>query len=355
MKSWYLTTPKPNITSKYESDEITNYAQDNFTDVLETLYSDTVLLYSYDLSSYKEAKCVIQGNTGDTYLKSMERTILFPIGTVKAGMYVFFENRFWLITGYPGNNKSYEKVTVCLCQHLLKWQLSTGEIRQRWINVSSASKYDVGMNTTQTITLTSNNYTVLMGTTNIDPDGDELEGKRVYIDKTNVPKKVFKFTRNDDVLYNYGEHGGILSFIADKNESYNEKDRPDLGICEYIEVQTDNTDDNTGGDSNNTDQSTENKTEVLSAVISGRNEIKIGISRSYTVSFTDESENTVDASSVNFSWNIVGDYEINQTVSDNKITLLIENEDYIDNSFILQIVIDEKVITEKEITIVDVI
>lgn len=109
MKEWYLTNPKPNLTSGYESDTISEYAESNFADVLETTFSDTVLLYNSSLTEYEEVQCVIQGNIADTQLKSMERTLLFPIGTVKAGMYVFFENCYWIIDGYPGNNKSYEK------------------------------------------------------------------------------------------------------------------------------------------------------------------------------------------------------------------------------------------------------
>lgn len=55
-------------------------------------------------------------------LKSMERIGLFSIGTVKAGMYVFFENRYWLIDGLPGTQGIYEKATMCLCQYNLRWQ-----------------------------------------------------------------------------------------------------------------------------------------------------------------------------------------------------------------------------------------
>ena len=236
MKEWYLTTPKPNIVSGYESDAISEYSQSNFTDVLETLFSDTVLLYNNTLTESKEIQCVIQGNSADTQLKSMERTGLFPIGTVKAGMYIFFENRYWLITGYPSNNKSYEKAVMQLCQYKLRWQNAKGEIVERWINLTSASKYDVGETGNSTIILTSDNLTLLF------PDDEEslnIDGKRVFIDKRVPPEKVYKITRSDDVLYDFGEHGGVLSFIADKTELNTTTDRQDLGICDYIEISDD--------------------------------------------------------------------------------------------------------------------
>lgn len=190
MKEWYLEHTPPTITSDYDSESIVNYGEENFTDVLEVAFSDTVILYNSDLSESKVIKCVIQGNTSDTQLKSIERIGLFKIGTVKAGMYVFFENRFWLIDGYPGNNKSYEKATMVLCQYNLRWQNNNGDIIERWGNFSSASKYDVGEGGNNVIFLTSNNYSIKLP---FDKETLELDGKRVFIDKhVHNPTKVLK-------------------------------------------------------------------------------------------------------------------------------------------------------------------
>lgn len=341
MKEWYMTNYKPNNCGGYESDAISEYAESNFADVLETTFSDTVLLYNSSLTEYEEVQCVIQGNIADTQLKSMERTLLFPIGTVKAGMYVFFENCYWIIDGYPGNNKSYEKATAKLCQYNLKWQLSTGEIVERWTNITSASKYDVGESGGNTIVLSSNNYTILIG---YDEKALELEGKRVFIDKRETkPTKVFKLTRNDDVLYDYGEHGSLLSLIADKGELNPNDDNQELRICDYIESTTPSEPD---PPTPPTDE-----TAVLSASITGKTELKLGLPRAYTVTFTDE--NCVEVTDVDFSWNVVSDFKVVQTVDGNKIELFIENEDTIDESFMLQVLVDGKVIEEIEITVID--
>ena len=236
MKEWYLMDNyKPNAVSGFEGDVLTDFAQSNYADLLTTAISDTVLLYDSSLSNCKEVKCLIQGNTADTQLKSMERTGLFPIGTVKAGMYVFFDGAFWLITGYPGNNKSYEKATLILCQYKLKWQNADGIIVERWINASSGSKYDIGESETKTITLASDNLILLMP---VDEETLNLDGKRVFIDKRPVPTKVYKITRSDDVLFDYGIHGGILSFITDRKELNANTDNQELGICDYISPTT---------------------------------------------------------------------------------------------------------------------
>lgn len=232
MKEWYLNCPSPNITSGYENDALSEYAQDNFTDVLETTFSDTALLFNYSLSESKEIKCVIQGNIANTQLKSMERTILVPIGTLHSGDYIFFEDEYWIVDGRPGNNKSYEKATLKECQYKLRWQKDDGTIIERWVYLTSSSKYDVGENGNNTIVLTSNNYLITIPN---DEDSITLDGKRVFIDLSDIPEKVFKITRNDDVLFAHGSHGGTLNLIADKVEFNKEKDNQELRICDYID------------------------------------------------------------------------------------------------------------------------
>ena len=233
MKEWYLNCPSPNITSGYENDALSEYAQDNFVDVLETSFSDTVLLFNYSLSESKEIKCIIQGNIANTQLNSMERTILVPIGTLHSGDYIFFEDEYWIVDGRPGNNKSYEKATLKECQYKLRWQKDDGTIIERWANLTSSSKYDVGENGNNTIILTSNNYLIIIPN---DKDSMTLDGKRVFIDLSDVPEKVFKITRNDDVLFNHHGHGGTLNLIADKTELNKEKDNQELWLCDYIDV-----------------------------------------------------------------------------------------------------------------------
>ena len=276
MKEWYLmNNHKPNTVSGYEGDILTDFAQSNFTDVLETAFSDAVLLYNHDLSECTKIRCVIQGNSADTYLKSMERVALFPIGNVKAGMYIFFENRYWLITGYPSSNKSYEKATIKLCQYKVKWQNSDGTVVERWASTQSSSKYDDGLKESNTMTLTSDSIMLLL------PNDDEsltLDGKRIFIDKKNPPEKVYLVSRADSVLYDYGEdHGGMFCFITEKTELNESTDRPDLGICDYISPTTPPEEDD--------------ETTILTAKIEGNINLKIGFERTYIASIVDKSGN----------------------------------------------------------------
>ena len=343
MKEWYLTNPKPNITSGYENDALSDYAQDNFTDVLETKFSDTALLFNYSLSESKEIKCVIQGNIANTQLKSMERTILVPIGTLHSGDYIFFEDEYWIVDGRPGNNKSYEKATLKECQYKLRWQKDDGTIIERWVNLTSSSKYDVGENGNNTIILSSNNYLIIMPN---DKDSMTIEGKRVFIDLSDVPEKVFKITRNDDVLFAHGSHGGTLNLIADKTEFNKETDNQELRLCDYIDSSP----------TPPSEPTTPDETEDLSVTISGTTNLRIGVPRTYTATLSDKDGNAVQWDDTKYGWNVASDFDVRKTVTENKISLTVEDEDFIDSSFILQVIKldDNSVIGEFEITVIDV-
>lgn len=332
MQEWYLMNSNtyPNEIGGFENDSFLEHKDDSFSEVMETDLATTVKLFSSDLSEFKQIRCIVQDNTPNTQLKSIERTILTHIGTLKAGMYVFFENRYWLISGYPGNNKIYEKATMILCQYKLRWQLDNGRIIERWANFTSASKYDVGESGNTTIVLSSNNFTVWISE---DDDSFTLDGKRVFIDRAKKnPEKVFKITRSDDVLYIYGEeHGGILSFIADKTELNLETDNQELRICDYHAP---------------TDSNVPELQPSQSVSIIGNENLKIGFERTYTVSFDNEDVQE-------FSWNIESDFKVQKNIDGNKIKLFVDDEDFISSSFLLQIITNSGIKAEKKITVVE--
>lgn len=251
------------------------------------------------------------------------------------------DDTYWLVYNSFNVNDVHYEGKMIQCNYLLSWQLPNGNIVKRWANIVSASKYDVGENGNNTITLTSNNYTVLIGYCD---EGFELEGKRVFIDmRPTNPTKVFKITRSDDVLYNSGSMGSLLSFIADKTEFDPDKDNQELRICDYIDPSSPLP----------PTPPVPDETTDLSAMISGNTNLRNGYNRTYTVTFTDKDDNPVDCESINFRWNVVADFDVQQTVSNNKITISIDDENLIEGSFLLQIIIDSIVISEVKINIVE--
>ena len=348
MKEWYLidNNTKPNMIGGYENEGFLDCKDDAFYETLETDIADTVILYNYDLSESKEIRAIIEGNTADTQLKSMERSILVPVGTLHSGDYIFFEDEYWIVDGRPGNNKIYEKATLKECQYKLRWQKDDGTIVERFANLTSSSKYDVGENRNNTIILASNNYLIIMPN---DKDSMTIDGKRVFIDLSDIPEKVFKITRNDDVLYNHHTHGGTLNLIADKTELNKEKDNQELWLCDYIDISSPSTP--TPPKPSNPDE-----TAVLNVVISGTTNLRIGVTRTYTATLSDKEGNAVQWNDTKYSWNVISDFDVRQTVTENKISLTVEDEDFIDSSFLLQVIKlnDSSVLSEIEITVIDV-
>ena len=177
-----------------------------------------------------------------------------------------------------------------------------------------------------------------------DNESLELYGKRVFIDKNKTnPTKVYKITRIDDVLYDYGEHGGILAFIADKTELNLNVDRPDLRLCDYIDPYI----------IKPSHQSSINEAKAIKAYITSNGDLRVGNFRTYTVNFQDKNETGLDWSTLIFTWNIVSDFDVEQEVEENKIRLRVVDEELIDSSFLLQCKVNNSVIAEKVITVTD--
>lgn len=289
MQEWYLMTNenRPHMLGGFENDSFNEYKEDSIDEVLETDFATTVTIYNPDLSKSRKVRCIVQDNVANTLLNSLERCMLFHIGTIKAGNYVFFDNRYWLVTGYPGNNGVYEKVTLSLCQYCIRWQDSDKNIFDRWVSLSSASKYEMGENNRTQYTLATNSLIMLVAS---DEHTLALDEKRIFIDRKKPSVKVFKLTRNDDPLYYYGdEHGSILSFILDRTQFNKDTDNQELMICDYYSpAET-------------------VLTPIFNAKIKGNDKIKIGFSRVYTAEFMDDCGTIIPFSDIkDFSWDVEG-------------------------------------------------
>lgn len=219
--------------SGFESDAINEFGQEGFLEALESELSVNVELCNYDLTECKEIRAIIQNNHQDTKLKTLSRMMFVPIGTCKAGMYVKYKNRYWLIVGLVDDNKVYEKAILLICNYKISWIDDTGIIRQRWINAESASQYNNGESNMTFYFVRSDQLMVYMPD---DPDSLMLNsGKRFIIDKrcqiyeldfeegvtkdTSKPLIVYDITRSDTVLDNYTD-SGIIGFIFTQCEQH---------------------------------------------------------------------------------------------------------------------------------------
>lgn len=96
-------------------------------------------------------------------------------------------------------------------------------------------------------------------------------------------------------------------------------------------------------------------TDVYTAAISGNRNLKVGFSRTYTVNFRDRNDNPIDWKDINFSWNIVSDFNNKFTWCDNgnSVELLVDDEELIGSSFLLQILINDSMVNEILINVVE--
>lgn len=251
-QEWYLLNSTHDIVSGYEGDALNDFGADGFIESLNTDVATEVELCNYDLSERTKLRAIIQNTTTDTKLKTLSRHALFPIGTCKAGMYVYYKNRYWLIVGIVDDNKVYEKAILSICNYLLSWINDDGEIIQRWVNVESASQYNNGESNIINFYIRSDQLMVYF------PDDEQSllidSGKRFIIDKrctiyekhfddnttesTGNPLTVYKITRNDSVLYNYLD-SGVIAYIMSQTEQGDQDGYYVIGeqgywLCDYM-------------------------------------------------------------------------------------------------------------------------
>lgn len=227
---WYLIRPPYSQISGFEEEALEDFGQEAFLEVADAA-GDDVELYNYDLSECTKVRAIIENKTPDTKLQSLTRQILLPIGTCKAGMYVKYKDKYWLIVGNVDDDKVSEKGVMVLCNYLLTWVTQDGRIVQRWANCISASQYNNGETGQQFYFVRSDQLLI-----SIPDDDDSIQidnGHRFVIDKrcrvyerdfqdgitcnTSKPLSVYELTRSDSVLYDY-QDSGHFEFIGYQDE-----------------------------------------------------------------------------------------------------------------------------------------
>ena len=340
-----LMKERMKISGASPRDEMIRDGQNLLKEELEhdTSYSPT--MYFYDVENEKDDRLAnfrVYGRKNSSLNGNYMNYLTTYDNPVKIGEYIHDtkDDTYWLVYNAFNVNDIEYTGKLIQCNYLLKWQLSDGKIVQRWTNIVSASKYDTGENGNSTIVLSSNNFTILMGYCD---EALELEEKRVFIDIRKIPKKVFKITRGDDVLYNAGNMGMLLSFIADKVELNKDKDNQELGICNYIPIS-----------SPTPPTSNPNETADLSATISSNGNLKVGFYRTYTAKFTDKNGGAIDVDASRITWNIDSSFTVEKVEFGNKIKLKVSDDYLVGKTFKLECIVDGTVVGSIEITVFDI-
>lgn len=121
-----------------------------------------------------------------------------------------------------------------LCNWILKWQKKDGTILEYPCYDMNSTQYNSGEQYNRNFTIESSQH---MLTLPCDENTVELcTPQRFYLDKATINPMTYIVTQNDTTSYNYGKKGLVkVTVYAHPNNS--ETDRPDLGICDYIDMR----------------------------------------------------------------------------------------------------------------------
>lgn len=228
------------------------------------------------------------------------------------------------------------------CGRFLKWQDENGVIQETPIIVTSAAKYNNGENGSSVIQLGSDQLLLFL---QLNEDTVKLDrGMKFFIDENKSDPSVYQLTRADTALYTYMGIG-FLSLIVTECAYTPSQEELELGVCNYKEPSTPTP----------PAPSEPDKTTDLTATISGRTNLKIRYSRTYTVEFTNkETGESVDWNNVEFTWNVDAVFDVVQSVSDNKITVSVGNdESLLGSSFLLQCLVNDVIVDQIRIEIME--
>lgn len=206
-----------------------------------------------------------------------------------------------------------------LCNWILKWQNKHGDILEYPCHDINSTQYNSGEQANRQFTIGSSQH---MLTLPCDENTVILSSpQRFYLDKNMENPTSFIVTQNDTTSYNYGKKG-LVKVTVYESTNNSATDRPDLGICDYIDKESIKT--------NNASSNYVSKSIIsydTTIIKSG------GDSQVFTGKFFDE--NKKEITDIIPKWNIICDFkdilEIKQ--SGNQISIGIDNDDYIDEEF----------------------
>lgn len=322
---------------------------------VDECFADTIDYHVVKRNGEPFELLIIKDTDGNTFKKKIKSKNSDPFNL---GDYIEWNNQIWLVTLLDTDDKTYHSGYMYLCTVPLRWQNSDGKIVERFGYSEDFTKYSKGSIGNSTVTIGDNQYGLTLP---IDSETKKLKRDMRFpidFDDAEVPD-VYDLTNRKVSLNNNGYFGrggtmiltmSLGAFNPDTDKYITLPNGTQAWICDYIPVST-------SPSTPLPPSSPSDETTILSANISGRKELKVGFSRTYTATLSDNDSNALAWDDTLYGWNVVSDFDIEQTVTENKIKLFVDDENFIGNSFLLQIIKldDNAVIGEIEITVMDVV
>lgn len=332
----------------------TEWTPDTTIDFESEFYSreDTVssVVENFDLRRYHSSegydltingvtdKCLVQTSSNPFMEYDDLRKIHCPLSmTFNRGDYVEYENCIWLINDNVVNvDGAYWSTRMNRCSFPLRWQNEYGNIIERYMYSINASAYNNGIRGNSTITIGTDQ---LMLWVPFDNETKKVKrNKKFMIDNNREDPMVYKLTRPDRTTFISNGFGCICWLVTECAYNPSEDDLK-YGICDYFSPTV-----------------TPVQPPVESHVscsISGRTDLYVGKSRTYTAEFQDENGNVID--DCEFVWSVSSPFadKIIKTENGKSIEFLVNDSSLAGSSFLLQVVCGDAVIGEVKIIIRD--
>ena len=214
-----------------------------------------------------------------------------------------------------------------LCNWMLKWQKKDGTILEYPCHDINSTQYNSGEQSNRNFVIGSSQH---MLTLPCDENTVELSTpQRFYLDKATVNPTSFIVTQNDTTSYNYGKKG-LVKVTVYEYPNNSATDRPDLGICDYIDVTNQNI-----SEADIIRTMSANSNRALKAVIDYNTTVikSGGDSQMFIGKFYDENGNEVQG--VTPHWTVICPFSNKLIVKevDNGLSIGIDDDTYIDEEF----------------------
>ena len=143
------------------------------------------------------------------------------------------EDEYLICTEAFNIDDIHYKGKFTLCNWILKWQKKDGTILEYPCYDMNSTQYNSGEQYNRNFTVESSQHMLTLPS---DENTVELcSPQRFYLDKATINPNTYIVTQNDTTSYNYGKKGLVkVTVFAHPNNP--ETDRPDLGLCDYIDT-----------------------------------------------------------------------------------------------------------------------
>jgi hypothetical protein len=292
-------------------------------------YSLGVYFWRLGLKEYKDELPIGIRLYGRTYSAANGVTVKFQtlydtpvdVGDI---IYDATKDEYLICTEAFDIDRIHYKGKFTLCNWILKWQNKYGEILEYPCYDMNSTQYNSGEQSNIHFTISSSQHMITLPS---DKNTVALSTpQRFYLDKNTDNPTSFIVTQNDTTSHNYGKKG-LVKVTVYEHPNNSETDRPDLGICDYIDMSAGSICAGTTVE--------ESSCKAYKAVIEYDTSIikSGGDSQKFIGKFYDNKENEV--SDIVPHWTIVCDFSDKLIAEEigNCLSIGIDDDDYIDEEF----------------------